>query len=86
MDKASLVFCTGALACSLLVAVMAVPFASISKANLAAAKSVLPAEEHGLMDLGDFGEVEVLDLANYYAENPPVRQEGAARKVRFEGC
>ena len=46
----------------------------------------MPAEEMGTVDMGDFGEVTVLDLATYYQENPPAVEAGAAKRVRFEGC
>ena len=86
MEKSSLFFCIGSLVVCLLLAFLLVPLASISDAQLAKAKSVMPAEEMGAVDMGDFGEVTVLDLATYYQENPPVVEAGAAKKVRFEGC
>ncbi len=86
MEKSSLIFCAGSLAVCLLLSARFVPLASISDAQLAKAKSVMPAEEMGAVDLGDFGEVTVLDMATYYMENPPVVKAGVTKKVRFEGC
>jgi len=86
MEKSSLIFCAASLGLSLLVAILALPFVSLSNDALARAKSVVSAEEVGSLDLGDFGTVEVSELATYYAENPPVVAAGGARKVRFEGC
>lgn len=86
MDKSNLIFCGSSLAACLLIAAIAMPFASISDARLAAAKSVMAAEELGEIDLGEFGKVPVETLAAYYMENPPVVEAGAAKKVRFEGC
>ncbi len=86
MNRTNLIFCASSLVVCLLIAALAVPTASISEAQLAAAKSVMPAEEMGEIDLGDFGKVPVETLANYYMDNPPVVAAGAARKVRFEGC
>lgn len=86
MDRSNLIFCGSSLAVCLLIAAIAIPFASISDASLATAKSVMPAEELGEIDLGEFGKVPVETLATYYMENPPVVEAGAAKKVRFEGC
>ena len=86
MERSNLIFCASSLVVCLLIAVLAVPFASISDARLATAKSVMPAEELGEIDLGDFGKVPVETLATYYMENPPVVEAGATKKVRFEGC
>ena len=89
MDRASLLFCTLSLAVSLLVAVIFFPMASLSPGELEASRALTPAEEMGTLDLGEFGEVSVLEMVDYYIENPPVPSEGAAtpeRKVRFQGC
>lgn len=86
MDRSNLIFCGASLAGCLLIAALAVPFASISDAQLATAKSVMAAEDLGEIDLGAFGKVPVETLANYYMENPPVIEAGATKKVRFEGC
>ena len=86
MDKSNLLFCGSSLAVCLLIAAIAIPFASISDAQLATAKSVMAATELGEVDLGEFGKVPVETLTSYYIENPPVVEAGAAKKVRFEGC
>ncbi len=88
MDKASLLFCTCALAGSLLIAKFAFPYALISAEQSSASKDVVSADELGSLDLGEFGEVSVAEMALYYMENPPdpVTAEPGARKVRFEGC
>jgi len=88
MDRASLIFCGGSLAACLLIAAVAFPFAARSKAELASSKSIIDAEELGVIDLGDFGDVAVSDMVTYYMENPPapVAAGTAPEKVRFEGC
>lgn len=86
MNKSNLIFCGASVAGCLLIAALAVPFASISDAQLAAAQSVIAAEELGEIDLGEFGRVPVETLTSYYMENPPVIEAGATKKVRFEGC
>ena len=86
MDKSSLIFCSVVLVASFAVAAIAIPFASISEAKLAQAKSVVDAKALGKVDLGAFGEVSMIDLATYYAENPPKQEAGSVRKVSFEGC
>ncbi len=88
MDRASLIFCGGSLGACLLIAVVAYPYAALSSAKLDGAKSMVEAEELGVVDLGDFGEVPVSDMVSYYIENPPapVAAGAAPKKVRFEGC
>lgn len=70
-QRASLIFCFGALGISLLIAVAAFPYAAMSKAQIAAANSVVSAEQLGVMDLGEFGQMPVSDLVSYYIDNPP---------------
>jgi 5-keto 4-deoxyuronate isomerase len=88
MDKASLVFCGGSLGACLLIAVVAFPYAALSKEDVISAKSLVDAEEIGVMNLGDFGDVTVSEMVSYYMENPPapVAIGAAPKKVRFEGC
>ena len=88
MDKASLVFCGGSLGVCLLIAVVAFPHAALSKADVTLANSLIDAEELGVMNLGEFGDVAVSDMVTYYMENPPapVAAGAAPKKVRFEGC
>ncbi|MCP3869217.1 MAG: hypothetical protein GY703_14170 [Gammaproteobacteria bacterium] len=88
MDRASILFCVISLALSLLVAVFAFPLATITRAELDAAQTVTAAEQMGELELGEFGQVMILDLVDYYIENPPTEVEGAApvRQVRFQGC
>lgn len=88
MDTASLIFCGGSLAACLLIAVVAFPFAALSKADFTSANSLIDAEELGVMNLGEFGDVAVSDMVTYYMENPPtpVAAGAAPKKVRFEGC
>ena len=88
MDRASILFCIISLAVSVLVAVLAFPFATVTRAELDAAQTATPAEQMGELELGEFGRVMVLDLVDYYIENPPAVIEGVvpARQVRFQGC
>lgn len=87
-QKASLIFCCGSLGAFLLIAAAAFPFAAMSKDQVAAANSVVSAEQLGVMDLGSFGKVPVTDLVSYYMENPPepAAVGAAQKKIRFEGC
>ena len=88
MDRSSLIFCGGSLGACLLIAVVAFPFAALSKADVTSANSLIDAEELGVMNLGEFGDVAVSDMVTYYMENPPapVAAGAAPKKVRFEGC
>ncbi len=88
MDKSSILFCIGALVGSALLAKVAYPLAAISKEQLTSSQSIVPAEELGVIDLGEFGEVSVYDMVSYYMDNPPEPKaaEVSPGKVRFEGC
>lgn len=87
-QRASLIFCCGSFGICLLIAIAAFPYVALSKAQVAAANSVVSAEQLGVMDLGEFGEVPVSDLVSYYLENPPepAAAGAAPKKIRFEGC
>jgi hypothetical protein len=89
MDRASLLFCSLSLAVSVLIAVIFFPFATLSTAELEASRALTPPEEMGELELGDFGAVSVLELVDYYMENPPAPPAAGAapaRAVRFQGC
>lgn len=88
MNRTNLIFCAASLVFSLLVAMVAFPVASLTASQLEASRTITPAEEMGEVDLGEFGRVMVLELVDYYLENPPVTAAGEAllRKVRFQGC
>ncbi len=86
MDKSSAIFCTLSLLVSLGIAVLAYPAAAVSPEQAALSKTPLAAEEMGDVDLGDFGTVSVLELVEYYIENPPAPVAGGVRKKRFQGC
>jgi len=88
MDKASLLFCVGSLAVSLLVAVIAFPFMAMDSDVVAAADKAKPAYEMGTINVGEgFGELPIEELMAYYIDNPPAAAEpGAAPEVRFGGC
>ncbi len=88
MDRASLIFCIGALALSLLVAVLAYPLAALPADQLAHAATPQPAEALGAVDVGNgFGEVPVTKLMDYYIANPPAEPVAAAApQIHFGGC
>lgn len=88
MDRASILFCAASLVVSILIAVVAFPFATVTRAELDASQTATPAEQMGELDLGEFGRVMILDLVDYYIENPPAATAGEvpARQVRFQGC
>lgn len=87
MDRASLIFCGAAVAVCLLIAAALFPFAAMSKADLAASRLAASAETFGDVDLGEFGQVSVLDLVTHYVDNPPEDPSaGKVKQVRFQGC
>ena len=86
MDRNSTIFCALSLIVSLGVAALAYPVAAVSPEQAASLKTPVSAEEMGDMDLGDFGTVSVLELVEYYVENPPAPVTGGGHKKRFQGC
>jgi hypothetical protein len=90
MDRASLIFCVGALTLSLAVAAIAYPHAAIPADQLARAAKPQPAEALGSVDVGNgFGSVPVATLMDYYISHPPVETvsaPAAAPHIRFGGC
>jgi len=88
MDRSSILFCSVSLAVSILIAVLFFPMATLSWGELETSRQATPAEEMPDLELGEFGNVSVLELVDYYIENPPVATSGDAptRKVRFQGC
>ena len=88
MDRDSLIFCVGSLAVSLIVAMLAFPFAAMDAETVAAAAKPKPAYEMGDVNVGSgFGELPVEELMSYYVENPPAAEAvGAAPEIRFGGC
>ena len=90
MDRASVIFCIGALAVSLAVAVIAYPFAAMPDDQLARAAKPQPAEALGSVDVGNgFGSVPVATLMDYYISHPPVETVSAsatAPHIHFGGC
>ncbi|MBB4302759.1 hypothetical protein GGD81_001795 [Rhodobium orientis] len=90
MDRASLIFCIGAVFAALVLSVVGFQFAAMPKDAVAAANTPVLAEEMGVVELGDgFGELPASDLMDYYLENPPVSDAGtsdAAPERRFGGC
>ena len=86
MDKASMIFCGASLGVCLLISALGFQFAALPKVQLEASRKAKSAEQFGDVDLGDFGQVSVLELISHYTENPPEEPEGGAKKVRFQGC
>ncbi len=90
MDRTGLIFCVGALALSLLIAVLAYPLAAMPADQVARAAKPQPAEMLGSVDVGNgFGQVPVTKLMDYYISNPPatpVSGPATAPQIHFGGC
>jgi len=89
MNRASLIFCIGALAASLAAAVLAFPLAAMPADALARAAKPQPAEALGSVDVGNgFGLVPVNTLMDYYISHPPkaAAASAAAPHIHFGGC
>lgn len=90
MNRESLLFCSGALAASLLVAVIGFRYAALPRATLDACEVPTRPERMPDIDLGrGFGKVSVIDLVGYYLDHPPappVPGSAPAAVRRFGGC
>jgi hypothetical protein len=90
MDRASLVFCVAVLLATVAASFAGYALFAMPREAVAAARTPIPAERMGEIDLGaGFGKVPVLGLVGYYMENPPADlASGAApaKKRRFGGC
>ncbi|MEO1822632.1 MAG: hypothetical protein ABGX85_01265 [Candidatus Lambdaproteobacteria bacterium] len=88
MDRSSYIFCVGSVLVCLGIAVIAFPAASVSRVTLEATQTPKDAEEMQDMDLGEFGVVSVLELLDYFLENPPKKTtvETKSTETHFQGC
>ena len=88
MDRSSIIFCIGSVLFCLGVAIFTFPAASVSRETLAAADTPMDAEKMKDIDLGDFGKISVLEMLDYYLENPPAKTtvESEDKETRFQGC
>ncbi len=81
-------FCIASLFGVYLIALVMFPLAAKPKNDIEFASIPQSAELFDDVDLGDFGQVPVLDMVQYYIENPPVidTASGVEKKTRFQGC
>ena len=88
MDRSIIIFCIGSLLVCLGIAIFAFPVASVSKETIANANTPKDAEKIQDIDLGDFGKVTVLEMLDYYLENPPAKTtvESVLKETHFQGC
>jgi hypothetical protein len=95
MDRASWIFCVGALATSLALAALGFRLAALPRDALDRAAAPVRAEALPDVDLGGgFGKVPVVELVGHYLENPPAATAqgatapapGARAPKRFGGC
>jgi len=90
MDRASAIFLAGSLVVTVLVSWVAFPFAAMDRDMVERAAAPQPAEDLGLVEVGQgFGELPVEELMLYYIDNPPAAPEPgavAAPEIKFGGC
>ncbi len=90
MDRSSAIFLVGSLVVTVLVSWVAFPFAALDRDVVERAAVAQPAEELGLVDVGQgFGELPVEELILYYIDNPPAAATTgavAAPEIKFGGC
>ena len=88
MDRSSIIFCIGSVLVSLGVIIFTFPAASVSRETLTNANTPMDAEIMQDIDLGDFGKVTVLEMLDYYLEDPPAKTtvESELKETHFQGC
>lgn len=91
MNRESLIFCSAALAVTVVVSGIGFSLAAVPRQTIEASKKPVPAETLPDIDIGGgFGKVSVIDLVGFYIENPPapVNTAGGAPPAvkRFGGC
>ena len=88
MDSSSIIFCFGSVLVCLGIAIFTFPAASVSRQILTKANTPMAAEKMQDIDLGDFGKVTVLEMLDYFLENPPAKTtvESELKETHFQGC
>jgi hypothetical protein len=88
MDRSSIIFCIGSVLVCLGIVIFTLPAASVSRETLTNANTPMDAEKMLDIDLGDFGKVTVLEMLDYYLENPPAKTtvESKLKETHFQGC
>lgn len=88
MKLSHAIFCIGSLTCMWMIAKLAFPYAAKPASEIEFSSTPQSAELFDDIDLGEFGIVPVLDLVDYYIENPPASESSAntETKTRFQGC
>jgi hypothetical protein len=88
MDRSSIIFCVGSVLVCLGIAILTFPEASVSRETITKANTPMDAEKMQDIDLGDFGKVTVLEMLDYYLENPPANTtvESELKETHFQGC
>lgn len=90
MNRVSIVFCMASLALTAAVLVAGFHIAAVPRQSIATAKTPVPPESLPDINMPDFGKVSVVDMMNYYIENPPAvtTADGGATSSakRFGGC
>ena len=88
MDRASVIFCIGSVLFCMGIAIITFSAASVSRVKLNTAMTPMDAEKMKDIDLGEFGIVSVVEMLDYYLENPPTNTNAKSelKKTRFQGC
>jgi len=88
MTLKNVVFCVCSLGIAFFLARIGFEHAALPLEVVNAAHAPQSAEIFDLVDVEDFGEVSVLDMVDYYMENPPRENTVSeqTKSVRFQGC
>lgn len=82
----SVFFCIASLAAVGGLSWLAFPYAARSSQEVQQSSATQGAELFDDVELGDFGSIPVLDMMQYYIDNPPLEPSGGGKTIRFQGC
>lgn len=82
----SLIFCVASLALVTAAMWLLFPYTARSAQEVQESSTPMGAELFDDVELGEFGQVPVLDMMQHYIDSPPLTTGEPDKKVRFQGC
>lgn len=82
----NLIFCAASLALTIGAMWALFPYTARSSQEVQESSTPMGAEMFDDVDLGEFGQIPVLDMMQHYIDNPPEDTGEPEKKVRFQGC
>lgn len=82
----SLLFCIASLALVTGAMWLLFPYTARSAQEVEESNTPVGAEMFDDVELGEFGQIPVLDMMQHFIDSPPIDTGEAKQKVRFQGC